>query len=52
MPLASSSYSYPLLAVFWTILEIFVFVIWVWILFRIFLDIFRRPDLSCGAKAL
>ena len=52
MPLAVSSYSYPLLAVFWTILEIFVFVIWIWILFRIFVDIFRSPDLSGGAKAL
>jgi membrane protein implicated in regulation of membrane protease activity len=52
MPLAVSSYSYPLLAVFWTILEIFVFIVWIWILIRIFADIFRSPDLSGWAKAL
>ena len=52
MPLAASSYSYPLLAVFWTILEIFVFIVWIWILIRIFVDIFRSPDLSGWAKAL
>jgi hypothetical protein len=52
MPLAASSYSYPLLAVFWTILEIFVFVIWIWLLIWIFSDIFRSRDLSGWAKAL
>ena len=52
MPLALNSYSYPLLAVFWTILEIFVFIVWIWILIRIFVDIFRSPDLSGWAKAL
>ena len=52
MPLASSSYSYPLLAVFWTILEIFIFVIWIWLLIWIFSDIFRSRDLSGWAKAL
>ena len=52
MPLAASSYSYPLLAVFWTILEIFVFVIWIWPLIWIFSDIFRSRDLSGWAKAL
>ena len=52
MLLAASSYSYPLLAVFWTILEIFVFIVWIWILIRIFVDIFRSPDLSGWAKAL
>jgi hypothetical protein len=52
MTLAASSYSYPLLAVFWTILEIFVFVIWIWLLIWIFSDIFRSRDLSGWAKAL
>ena len=52
MPIALNSYSYPLLAVFWTILEIFVFIVWIWILIRIFADIFRSPDLSGWAKAL
>jgi len=52
MPLALSSYSYPLLAVFLTILYFFLFVIWIWILIWICLDIFRSRDLSGGAKAL
>src|SRR5580704_11399244 len=51
MPLASS-YSYPLLGAFWTIFEIFLWVIWFWILITVFIDIFRSPDLSGGAKAL
>jgi len=52
MPLAASGYSYPLLSVFWTILEIFLWVIWIWILIWIFIDIFRSHDLSGWAKAL
>src|SRR5215467_5861988 len=52
MLLASSSYSYPLLGVFWTILEIFLLVIWFWILITVFIDIFRSHDLSGGAKTL
>ena len=52
MPLAASSYSYPLLGAFWTILEIFLWVMWIWILVYIFIDIFRSRDLSGGAKAL
>jgi len=51
MPLASS-YSYPLLGAFWTILEIFLWVIWIWILIYVFIDIFRSRDLSGGMKAL
>jgi hypothetical protein len=52
MRLASSSYSFPLLDIFWTVLEFFFFVIWVWILIWILIDIFRSRDLSGGAKAL
>ena len=52
MPLASSSYSYPLLGAFWTIFIIFLWVIWIWILIMVFIDIFRNPDMSGGAKAL
>ncbi len=51
MPIASS-YSYPLLGAFWTILEIFLWVIWIWILIYVFIDIFRSHDLSGWAKAL
>jgi len=52
MPLANSSYSYPLLGAFWTILEIFLWVLWIWILIYVFIDIFRSHDLSGWAKAL
>jgi ABC-type multidrug transport system fused ATPase/permease subunit len=50
--LLASSYSYPLLGAFWTILIIFLWVIWFWILITIFIDIFRSHDLSGWAKAL
>ena len=52
MVLASSSYSYPLLGAFWTIVEIFLWVIWFWILITVFIDIFRSSDLSGWGKAL
>ena len=52
MLLASSSYSFPVLGVFWTILMIFLWVIWFWILITIIIDIFRSHDLSGWAKAL
>ena len=51
MPLAVSS-SYPLLNIFWTMLEFFLWVIWIWILIMVFIDIFRSHDLSGWAKAL
>ena len=52
MTLAASSSSYPLLDAFWTIVEIFLWVIWIWILITVFIDIFRSHDLSGLAKAL
>jgi ABC-type multidrug transport system fused ATPase/permease subunit len=52
MPLASSSYSYPLLGAFWTIFILFLWVIWFWILITVFIDIFRSSDLSNWGKAL
>jgi len=45
-------YSYPLLGVFWTMLEFFLFFIWIWLLIVIFGDIFRSHDMGGGAKAL
>ena len=44
--------SYPLLNVFWTMFEFFLWIIWIWILIWIFIDIFRSHDLSGWAKAL
>ena len=52
MLLAASSYSYPLLGAFWTIVMIFLWVIWFWILITVFIDIFRSRDLSGWAKTL
>src|SRR6516162_11937701 len=52
MPVADSSYSYPLLGAFWTIFEIFLWILWFWILIYVFIDIFRSPDLSGWGKAL
>jgi hypothetical protein len=40
------------LGAFWTILEIFLFVLWIWILIYVFIDIFRSHDMSGWAKAL
>jgi hypothetical protein len=44
--------NYPLLNVFWTIFEIFLWVVWFWILITVFIDIFRSRDLSGWGKAL
>ena len=52
MTLAAGSYNYPLLSIFWTTLEIFLWVIWLWILITVFIDIFRSSDMSGGEKAL
>jgi Short C-terminal domain/Phospholipase_D-nuclease N-terminal len=52
MVLASSSYNYPILNVFWTILMIFLWVLWFWVLITVFIDLFRSRDLSGWAKAL
>lgn len=43
--------SYPLLNAFWTILYIFVFILWLSVLFRVIWDIFRSQDLSGLGKA-
>lgn len=48
----AASESYPFLEVFWTMLVFFAFVIWIWILFTVFADIFRRHDTSGGVKVL
>ena len=42
---------YPFLSVMWTLLVIFGWVIWFWLLIVIFGDLFRRHDISGWAKA-
>ncbi len=44
--------SYPVLDAFLTILYFFLFVIWIWLLIVVFMDVFRSRDLSGWAKAL
>ncbi len=43
--------NYPLLNLFWTMLYLFLWIAWIFLLFRIVGDIFRSQDLSGGAKA-
>jgi len=47
-----TAYTYPLADLFGTMLGIFVFLIWFWLLVIIFGDIFRSRDMSGGVKAL
>lgn len=41
---------YPLLEVFWTTFVLFGWVLWFWLLFRVFGDVFRRQDIGGGGK--
>ncbi len=41
----------PLLDLFWSMLWIFLFIVWIWLLISIFIDIFRS-ELSGWGKAL
>jgi Short C-terminal domain/Phospholipase_D-nuclease N-terminal len=50
MVLADSSY--PMLNLFWSMCIFFLWVIWIWVLIMVFIDIFRSHDLSGWAKAL
>jgi hypothetical protein len=43
---------YPFLDVIWTMFIFFLWIIWFWLLFTVFVDIFRRHDIGGGAKAL
>ncbi len=44
--------TYPMLNLFWSILMVFGFIIWIWLLIVIFSDIFRSHDMGGWAKAL
>jgi Short C-terminal domain/Phospholipase_D-nuclease N-terminal len=43
---------YPFLDVLWTMIVIFAWVIWFWLLITVFADLFRRHDTSGFAKVL
>ena len=44
--------SYPFLDVLWTMFIFFLWIIWFWLLFTVFVDVFRRHDIGGGRKAL
>jgi hypothetical protein len=46
------AYDYPLLGAMWTMLVFFLWIAWLFLLFRIFGDIFRDSSLGGVAKAL
>lgn len=43
---------YPFLDVLWTMLVIFLWVMWFWILITVWTDVFRRRDIGGGMKTL
>jgi hypothetical protein len=42
---------YPFLDLMWTMLIFFIWILWFWLLFTVFADIFRRHDISGWGKA-
>ncbi|MBV2153373.1 SHOCT domain-containing protein [Kitasatospora sp. SUK 42] len=42
---------YPVLNIFWTMLELFLWILWFFLLFKIITDIFRSHDLGGWGKA-
>src|ERR1700685_4656160 len=43
--------SYPILDIFLTTLYFFLFIIWIWLLIMVFMDVFRSHDMGGLAKA-
>ncbi len=43
---------YTFFDLFWSLLVFFIWVMWFWLLFTIWFDIFRRDDISGGSKTL
>jgi ABC-type multidrug transport system fused ATPase/permease subunit len=48
----AAAYQYPILDFFLTMLYFFLFVIWIWLLITVFMDIFRSHDIGGWSKAL
>ena len=46
------AYDYPLLGFFWSMLILFIWIAWIFLLIRIFADIFRNHESSGWTKAL
>jgi len=46
------AYTYPILSLIWMMFTFFVFILWIWLLISVFMDVFRSSDLSGGMKAV
>ena len=46
------AYDYPILGVFWSMVWLFLWIAWIFLLFRVIADLFRSHDMSGWAKAL
>lgn len=46
------AYDYPVLGIFWTMLILFLWIAWIILVFRVFVDIFRSHDMGGWGKAL
>ena len=44
------AYDFPLLGAFWTIMWIFLWILWIALLFRVIVDIFRDDDMTGWGK--
>jgi len=42
---------YPFLDIFWTMTIFFLWVLWIWTVITVLVDVFRRTDLSGPGKA-
>ena len=42
---------YPFMEIFWTMTIFFLWVLWIWTVITILVDVFGRRDLGGGAKA-
>ena len=43
---------YTLIDFFWSMFVVFIWILWFWLLFTVWFDIFRRDDISGWSKAL
>ena len=48
----AATYQYPILDFFLTMLYFFLFIIWIYLLIMVFVDVFRSHDMGGWAKAL
>ena len=46
------AYDYPILGVFWSMVWLFLWIAWIFLLFRVIADIFRSHDMGGWGKAL